>query len=131
MPSKRRYVVFGLLAFAIVLGLTLGHGFAWLLGRLGIANTPLFGLRELELSHASGFVVSVAVALGLGRYAKSRQLIDEIADEMTRVTWPSRDEISHATVVVVVCVVVCSLFLGLFDAAWMWVTGRMLGLDGA
>ena len=52
-------------------------------------------------------------------------------DELARVTWPSREETGNATVVVIVTVLVCSVYLGVFDAFWMWVTNMILGIRGS
>jgi preprotein translocase subunit SecE len=41
--------------------------------------------------------------------------VRESRDELKKVTWPERDEVTSFTIVVVVSVVLVALFLGLID----------------
>jgi preprotein translocase subunit SecE len=52
-------------------------------------------------------------------FAKSQ----EIANELSKVTWPTRKETSAATVVVIITTIIISAILGLFDLVWSWATG--------
>jgi preprotein translocase subunit SecE len=45
--------------------------------------------------------------------------VSEAKDELRKVTWPSRDEVTSFTVVVVVTIVVISLFLWFIDSGLM------------
>ena len=47
------------------------------------------------------------------------QFVKESRDELRKVTWPSRDEVTSFTVVVVITVVFMSLFLWLIDTGLM------------
>lgn len=47
------------------------------------------------------------------------QFLRESREELQKVTWPTRDEITSYTVVVIVTIVVLSLFLWLVDTALM------------
>jgi preprotein translocase subunit SecE len=49
-------------------------------------------------------------------------LATEVVSELKKVTWPTRKEVSAATVVVIVTVFISSLFLGAFDLVWSWST---------
>jgi len=49
-------------------------------------------------------------------------LIHDVADEMSRVSWPTRKETSQSTIVVVVTSIVAALMLFLFDSVWSAVT---------
>lgn len=50
---------------------------------------------------------------------KALQFIREARDELRKVTWPDRDEVTSYTGVVVVTTVVISLFLWLVDSTLM------------
>ncbi len=50
---------------------------------------------------------------------KALQFIRESKEELRKVTWPDRDEVTSFTGVVVVTVVMISLFLWLIDSALM------------
>lgn len=54
----------------------------------------------------------------IGRFLK------EVRLEMKRVTWPNRREVSGATWVVIITVVIIALFIGVVDQVLM----RLLGL---
>ena len=51
-----------------------------------------------------------------------RTLATEIVNELAKVTWPTRKELSASTVVVIILSVIASIILGLFDFFWSWAT---------
>jgi preprotein translocase SecE subunit len=129
MPSRQRYVVLGIVAIAIIVGLALGHGFQWVWSEFGLNDPRPLGLRELPLTTLLGYAVAFAAAGFVLKHEPSRVVAGEIVDELGRVTWPSREETGHATWVVIVTVLVCSAYLGVFDAFWLWVTDLILGVQ--
>ena len=46
---------------------------------------------------------------------ESKKFLQESAEELKKVVWPTKDEAVHAAVVVVVFIVVFSVFLALLD----------------
>ena len=42
----------------------------------------------------------------------------EVVDELSRVTWPQREETTNSTIVVVIAVLISAAFIGLFDQVW-------------
>lgn len=69
-----------------------------------------------------GGAVGVGVAYYFWRNERVFGLATEVVSELKKVTWPTRKETSAATVVVIVTVFVCALFLGAFDLIWSWST---------
>jgi preprotein translocase subunit SecE len=65
-----------------------------------------------------------ALALGiyLWRHPKVNSLVVEIVVELSKVSWPTRKELSASTVVVIVLSIIASIILGLFDFFWSWCT---------
>lgn len=54
--------------------------------------------------------------------AKIKQFVDylkESREELRKVTWPDRDEVTSFTIVVVITVIMISLFLWFVDSALM------------
>ncbi len=51
------------------------------------------------------------------------KLVVEIVTELSKVTWPTRKELSSSTVVVIVVSVISALIVAAFDAFWSWLTG--------
>ncbi len=131
MPAKQRFVFLGLLGLTLLMGLVFGHAAAWGMAQFGIADGPQLGLSELPLSKLLGAAAAVLTTAVLYQLPASRTWLGEVTDELSRVSWPSREETSHATVVVVVCVVVSALFLGLFDATWLWISSTIMGVSGS
>ena len=129
MPSRQRYVVGGVVSLALLLAVALGHGFQWMWVRLGIANPQLLGLKELALTNVlAGLLAAGLVAFCL-KHRTTNQLATEVVEELAKVSWPSREETGYATAVVIVTVVVCSAYFGIFDTFWMWVTNWILGVN--
>jgi preprotein translocase SecE subunit len=127
MPSRQRYVVIGVIALAAIVGLALSHGLQWIWGEAGL-NDPFFGSPDFTLTTFLGYGAAIAGAVFVLRHGPTHALAVEIVDELARVTWPSREETGNATVVVIVTVLVCSAYLGVFDAIWLWVTDMILGV---
>lgn len=128
MAAKQRYVLLSILATSLLAGLVAAHAAAWAMGAWGLSDTAVGGISELSLSHLSGFAGACGLAVAMAKITAWRTWLTEVVDELVHVSWPSRDETGHATVVVVVCVVVSALFLGLFDAAWLWLSNALMGL---
>jgi preprotein translocase SecE subunit len=54
-------------------------------------------------------------------------IANEVALELKKVTWPTRQESKWATIVVLITVVVAATFLSLYDVLWSWLTGLVYG----
>ena len=67
-------------------------------------------------------LAGVATAMFLWRHETTREFADEAAAELSKVTWPSREETWSNTVVVMVTSLIAAVILFAFDAAWSWVT---------
>jgi preprotein translocase subunit SecE len=50
-----------------------------------------------------------------GYVARVVQFLKEVKQEIDRVTWPGRDEVKGATVMVIIVVIILGLFIGLVD----------------
>lgn len=131
MPAKQRYILLGLLGLTCVTALVYGHAAAWAMAQANLTDSPQFGLSELPLSKLVGAALALLQTVALYKVPTSRIWLGEVTDELARVSWPSREETGHATVVVVVCVVVSALFLGLFDATWLWISSTIMGVTGS
>lgn len=62
--------------------------------------------------------------------SKIKQLIEfvkEAKEELRKVTWPDRDEVTSFTIVVVITVIMISLFLWLVDSALMKLIKVVMG----
>ena len=57
---------------------------------------------------------------------KAMAFVREAKDELKKVTWPTREEVTSFTVVVVVTVLVVSLFLWFIDSGLMYLTKTLV-----
>jgi preprotein translocase subunit SecE len=48
-------------------------------------------------------------------FERTVQFLREVKQEIERVTWPNRDEVKGATVVVIIVVILIGFFIGLVD----------------
>ena len=62
----------------------------------------------------------------MGFVQRVQEFIREVLAEFRRVTWPSRQELINATVVVVAVTVILAFFLGAVDVALARVVERIL-----
>jgi preprotein translocase subunit SecE len=62
----------------------------------------------------------------MGVVQRVQEFIREVLAEFRRVTWPSRQELINATVVVVAVTVVLAFFLGAVDVALARIVERIL-----
>lgn len=124
--SRERYVIIGIIGLAICVALPLAHGLEWLLVQLEVYNPRL--LADLRVTDASAYGVAAIAAVVSLKHPYVRTLASEVVEELSKVTWPSRQETGSATVVVIVTVLICAAYLGLFDAVWLYLTDWILGV---
>ena len=65
---------------------------------------------------------SVTKAVQRGRFTRFSQ---EVVAELRKVSWPNRQQLTQATVVVIVAVAIIAAFLGLADQASDWIVDRV------
>jgi preprotein translocase subunit SecE len=125
--SRQNFVIVGIIVLAAVAGLALSHLAAWIFIQAGVDDFPLFS-RELSVTVLIGFGLAIAGAVFCFAHTPTRLVTQEIADELSKVSWPTREETQNATVIVLATVVLCAVYLGLFDAVWLWLTNLVLGI---
>ncbi len=130
MMSRQRFVVVGIVALAIIAAFPLAHLFQWVWVYFGWDDPPILS-RDLPLTSVIGYAIALGGAVYCFASKRTYQLALEVAEEMSKVTWPTREETGNATVVVLVTVAICSVFLGAFDAIWLWLTNLVLGVTGS
>src|SRR5262249_18482827 len=94
----QRYVYAAYMAGAMIVGFLaakIGHT-AWY--RLGQWK-PELGEPKDELLYPVATLIGILVALYYWRKAEARQYANEVAEELSKVTWPSRKEVTNSTTV--------------------------------
>ena len=72
-------------------------------------------------------IIAIAVTIRYWRDLKVRTMAEEVAEELSKVTWPSRDEVINSTSVVIVTTIFATVFFALMDQFWLWVTKHVYG----
>jgi preprotein translocase subunit SecE len=93
-----------------------------LFGQLVHAVWDLFAEPDPKLIAPIAGLLAVALAVGLYRMPTVHKFSFEVANELSKVTWPDRQETWKQTVVVIALSVIAAIILGLFDAAWLAIT---------
>jgi preprotein translocase subunit SecE len=124
--GSRRFVYAGYFAAAIGIAFLLSKmlDFAWLKLQ---AWRPAIGEPKDEIVMPLSALVGVGVAVYYWYRTRARLLAEEVADEMSKVTWPTRTEVSNGTFVVIVTTLVSTVFFALMDRFWGFLTNLVYG----
>jgi preprotein translocase subunit SecE len=120
----QRYVYAAYMAGAMIaafLVAKIGHAGWYKLGQW----KPQFGEPKDEIVFPVAAVVGILVALYYWRKPESRQYANEVAEELSKVTWPSRKEVTNSTTVVVLTTVFATVFFALMDRFWSFITDKI------
>ncbi len=67
----------------------------------------------------------------LDKVGETRTFIEECWTELQKVTWPDRDQLRSATMVVIFFTIAISAIIWLMDKAASWAIGLIMGIFGA
>ncbi len=117
-PNKPVHLIF--LCGALLLYFLLHQTADWIWGYF--TRTP----DELYITI---FATLTALFAGVYFYKHERtyNLVNEVASELTKVTWPTPKEVKSATIVVVIMTIISASILGIFDIVWSKVTELLYG----
>jgi preprotein translocase subunit SecE len=76
---------------------------------------------------AVGAVAGTIAVVQSYRREKVRQWADDVAQELSRVTWPTRDTVMNGTIVVVVASVIATVYVAVLDRFWSFLTTLVYG----
>ena len=105
-----RWVQFAYIAGALAL--------FWLFDHVIIAIWEVFADSDSTLASAGAAILAIVVSSALYRSPKVSKFANEVAEELARVKWPTREETWNQTMIVLVVSVVAAIILGVFDATW-------------
>jgi preprotein translocase subunit SecE len=95
---------------------------AWLFDHVIAAIWYMFADPQESVVTGAAVVAGIITAVALYRNRASYSLVHDVADEMSKVTWPTRKETSSSTIIVVVASIIAAFVLFLFDTVWSAVT---------
>ncbi len=124
--GTRRFVYAAYFAGAIAIAFLASKAidFAWL--RLQ-SWKPIVGEPRDEIVMPIAALIGALAAVYYWHRTRARQLAEEVATEMSKVTWPTRTEVTNGTFVVIVTTIVSTVFFALMDKFWGFVTNLVYG----
>lgn len=101
---------------------------AWPAAVRAVPQLLLYGEDERpSLMLVAGAVIGILVIVRLFRSAGVRKWSDDVALELSKVVWPTREIVTNGTIVVIVASVLATLYVGLLDRLWGFVTTLVYG----
>ena len=133
--GHQRYVIAGFFALWMVVAFILGRALEGAWSQFAARDWFVENLPSLAaVPHEGELVSRASVSLVLGAvlgalvvgyyYVKPeiRTWADEVAEQLNKVKWPTRKEVSQNTVVVMIATAVITTYLTLLDRFWSFVT---------
>jgi preprotein translocase subunit SecE len=74
-----------------------------------------------------GAVLGIGVVIQTYRKEDIRRWANEVALEMSKVTWPSKETVQNGTVVVIVCSLIATAYVAVLDRVWGFLTHLVYG----
>ncbi len=113
--ETQKWVNLGLLIGSAIVFLFLVYfvGFVW-----DVARLPRFDEWPVSADVLVAFVLAAGVGVWTRRWEKANRFFNEVAIELSKVTWPVRKETVASSGVVVVLVGVAALLLTTIDLLW-------------
>lgn len=74
-----------------------------------------------------GVAIGLLVVVRMFRNPAIRKWSDDVAAELSKVVWPSRETVTSGTIVVVVASALATVYVGLLDRLWGFVTTLVYG----
>jgi preprotein translocase subunit SecE len=88
---------------------------------------PAIGEPKDEYVMPAAALLGGGIALYYWFRTRARQLAEEVATEMSKVTYPTRTEVTNGTFVVIVTAIVSTVFFALMDSFWRFITKLVYG----
>jgi preprotein translocase subunit SecE len=117
---RQRKTIVGLffLGAALLVAWVLHLAFTSLFVMLEVANRPIAG-DQVTLSVLIGVLLSAGIALGTYLHPTTQTRVNQVADELNKVHWPTWAETKVNTLVVIVTSVIAAAVLGVFDITFL------------
>ncbi len=125
--KHQRWIILSFIVTAFLLGWTVQAASVSGFGQFAIPDTR-FG--PLTMTTGFGVLVGVITFVYLLRNEKIVVFVDEVVDELSKVTWPTREETIRATTTVVVTTALVAALLGMYDFVWKNLADLILLTEG-
>jgi preprotein translocase subunit SecE len=101
---------------------------AWAPAVRTVPQLLLYGEDERpRFTFVVGVILAGVIVFRMFRSAGVRKWADDVALELSKVVWPSRETVRNGTIVVVVASALATVYVGLLDRLWGFVTHLVYG----
>ncbi|HVU04851.1 MAG TPA: preprotein translocase subunit SecE [Polyangiaceae bacterium] len=101
---------------------------AWPPAVRAVPQLLLYGEDERpSFTIVAGIVIGLVVVVRMFRNPTVRQWSDDVALELSKVVWPTREIVTNGTIVVIVASALATVYVGLLDRLWGFVTTLVYG----
>jgi preprotein translocase subunit SecE len=130
--GSTRYVHAAFVAAAVLVGYITAQLFALIWNSLAAWPVALQYAPQLvrydeevrgDIGLVFGAVVGIVTVVRIYRKPNIRVWADEVAAELTKVTWPDRESVTNNTIIVIVASVAATLYVTVLDRFWGFATG--------
>src|SRR5690606_27169355 len=120
------------IGLAFLTGKLLAAGWSWLVEWPSAVRTFPVLLRYAEderttYTTALGAVVGIVAAVLCLRHEGLRRWAEDVAIELSKVTWPKKETVTNGTIVVIAAGLFATVYIGLLDRLWGFVTMLVYG----
>ncbi len=125
MDNSLRYLNVAYLALGLILAWICAKS-AELIFALGGPRVDRILFGDVQLSAVVGVVIGIALTAYCWRTPKIYNWATEVTFELSKVTWPAKEETQRSTYVVIMFSIMISICLAAFDFFWKFVTDLIL-----
>jgi preprotein translocase subunit SecE len=75
----------------------------------------------------AGAVIALVTVIQIYRKDDTRRWADEVASELSKVVWPNKETVTNGTIVVIIASIIATVYVGLLDRLWGFVTTLVYG----
>ena len=122
--TTSRYIYIAFITIGFVVGLVCRSAAEAAVVMAGGADTALGGI--LPLSAAIGIGVGLLTVVALLKNVRIVRFSSQVIGELIKTSWPSRDETTSNSIVVIIATLIFSGSLAVFDFVWLRVTDTFL-----
>jgi len=75
----------------------------------------------------AGAIIGVITVIQTYRNENTRRWADEVAVELSKVSWPNKDTVTNGTIVVIIASMIATVYVALLDRLWGFLTHLVYG----
>lgn len=126
MDASKRIVNLFYAGSTLIAWAIFAKSFGLIFGLAGMRNAHLLG-KDFTTTTLLGAVAALAALFWAWRSSQVRPYINEVADELVKVTWPTWEETKNNSKMTIVVTAIVALILWVFDQVFGNLTSLILG----